>query len=271
MDRPVLATPHGVRIRTKNGVVSIAKNPESAPLSKLQQKLQFKWVSWDVFGARRNAHGYNMPALSHHQRQWLMRRCSCHTNLCACDTCSDSYITKAPRQIADHTPRPLHALSTAVVLMARAFEATRLVFDGAVEDIEERVTRKAETADAVQDAVQLLHIGAFIPRELRPSTVDGFKARHSSAQLRGRIKREENRIARAVQRVRCMHSQTLLSLGCFITTMPCHMSFAQINEALEDEGLDGLKLLRVLAKLLAFSEPASRAGIDTEFLCNRIH
>ena len=118
-----------------------------------------------------------------------------------CDTCSDSYITEAPRQISDSTPRPHHVFSSALVLMASALESTCLECDDkSVKDREERVTRKAETADAVQDAIQLLHIAACVPREIRTSGVGGFKPRSTTALLRGRIKREEKRLARAALR-----------------------------------------------------------------------
>ena len=79
--------------------------------------------------------------------------------------------------------------------MARALEATPLTFDTVVDDVEQRVTRKAETAHDIQSALDLLHLAANVPREIRPSTVDGFKARKDAALTRGRVERENNRAA----------------------------------------------------------------------------
>ena len=78
--------------------------------------------------------------------------------------------------------------------MARALEATPLTFDTVLDDIEQRVTRKAETAHDIQSALDLIHLAANVPREIRPSTVDGFKARKDAALTRGRVERENNRI-----------------------------------------------------------------------------
>ena len=79
--------------------------------------------------------------------------------------------------------------------MARALEATPLTFDTVVDDVEQRVTRKAETAHDIQSALDLIHVAANVPREIRPSTVDGFKARKDAALTRGRVERENNRAA----------------------------------------------------------------------------
>ena len=79
--------------------------------------------------------------------------------------------------------------------MARALEATPLTFDTVLDDKEQRVTRKAETAHDIQSALDLLHLAANVPREIRPSTVDGFKARKDAALTRGRVERENNRAA----------------------------------------------------------------------------
>ena len=49
------------------------------------------------------------------------------------------------------------------------------------------------------------------------------------------------------------------------------MSFAQVNEALGNEELDGLCLLNVLAAFMTDTKPASRTShVDTEALCHRI-
>ena len=79
--------------------------------------------------------------------------------------------------------------------MARALEATPLTFDTVVDDVEQRVTRKAEAVRDIQSALALIHIAANVPREIRPYTVDGFKSRKDSALTRGRVERENNRAA----------------------------------------------------------------------------
>ena len=86
--------------------------------------------------------------------------------------------------------------------MARALEATPLTFDTVLDDKEQRVTRKAETAHGIQDAVALIQVAADVPREIRPSTVDGFKSRKDSALTRGRVERENNRELRREELVR---------------------------------------------------------------------
>ena len=86
--------------------------------------------------------------------------------------------------------------------MARALEATPLTFDTVVDDVEQRVTRKAETAHDVQSTLALIHIAANVPREIRPSTVHGFVARKDSALKCGRVERENNRILKRESSVR---------------------------------------------------------------------
>ena len=79
--------------------------------------------------------------------------------------------------------------------MARALEATPLTFDTDLDDKDQIVTRKAEAVRDIQSALALIHIAANVPREIRPSTVDGFKSRKDSALTRGRVERENNRAA----------------------------------------------------------------------------
>lgn len=79
--------------------------------------------------------------------------------------------------------------------MARALEATPLTFDTDLDDKDQIVTRKAEAVRDIQSALDLIHVAANVPREIRPSTVDGFKSRKDSALTRGRVERENNRAA----------------------------------------------------------------------------
>ena len=67
--------------------------------------------------------------------------------------------------------------------------------DTDLDDTDQIVTRKAEAVRDIQSALALIHIAANVPREIRPSTVDGFKSREDSALTRGRVERENNRAA----------------------------------------------------------------------------
>ena len=70
---PVAAMSNGVKLTCTTGAVWIEKNPESASLPELQQRLQYKWVSWDFFVTRSvRAHGCNNsdPAL-------ITQACAC--------------------------------------------------------------------------------------------------------------------------------------------------------------------------------------------------